>query len=254
MRGSAARRVASLLAFAMIYSLFVILGLILRENSQHLTTLWPAAGLLFMTLWFSPRRNWLWILGLQVLVELIIDGLRSDHFTWRQYGPYILANSLDAVVGALVAGRLMSTPEIPRVRHVLLFLAAVATGAAASATFGAFGSARPLEGAHYLREWQVWWAGNWLGSLSVAPVIMSWAVRWRLPQMSAPAARSPEMVLIGCAFQRRHDPRSAVQPAGGGDCRGVSPAAPLVYDVCRRRRSPGVILRQPRLGTLCRRS
>ena len=35
MRGSAARRVASLLAFAMIYSLFVILGLIREFAAPH---------------------------------------------------------------------------------------------------------------------------------------------------------------------------------------------------------------------------
>ncbi len=200
MRFSPARRVASLLAFGLIYSLFMILGLILRESSQRLTILWPAAGLLFMTLWFSPRRNWIWILGVQVVAELVIDGLRSEHFTWRQYGPYILANSLDAVVGASVAARLMSAPELPRVRHVLQFLAAVAMGAAASAVLGAFGSARPFELAHYLREWQLWWAGNWLGSLCVAPVIITWAIRWRVPEIAAPPARAPEVAIIGCAL------------------------------------------------------
>ena len=200
MRASPAYRALSLLAFALIYSSLMILGLILRESSQHLTTLWPAAGLLFMTLWFSPRRNWIWILGVQVAAELMIDGVRSDHFEWRRFGPYILANSLDAVVGALMAGRLMSTPEIPRVRHVLQFLAAVAIGAAASAVFGAFGSARPLEAARYLREWQLWWAGNWLGSLCVAPVLMTWAVRWRIPEISAPRSAAPETAVIGVAL------------------------------------------------------
>jgi signal transduction histidine kinase len=200
MRFSPARRVASLIAFGLIYSLFMILGLILRENSQHLTILWPAAGLLFMTLWFSPRRNWIWIIGVQIVAELVIDGLRSELFTWRQYGPYILANSLDAVVGATVAARLMSAPELPRVRHVLQFLAAVAIGAAASAVLGAFGSARPFELAHYLREWQLWWAGNWLGSLCVAPVIITWGIRWRVPEIAAPPARAPEVAIIGCAL------------------------------------------------------
>ncbi len=200
MRVSPPRRVASLLVFGLIYSLFMILGLILRENSQHLTLLWPAAGVLFMALWFSPRRNWIWILGVQIIAEMVIDGLRSEHFTWRQYGPYILANSLDAVVGALVASRLIAVPELPRVGHVVKFLAAVAVGAAASAVLGAFGSARPLEGAHYLREWQLWWAGNWVGSLCVAPVIITWAIRWRIPEMAAPSARAPEVALVACGL------------------------------------------------------
>ncbi len=41
----------SLAAFGLLYSGLVILGLVLRESSQQLTILWPAAGLLFMTLW-----------------------------------------------------------------------------------------------------------------------------------------------------------------------------------------------------------
>src|SRR5579859_3930142 len=59
MRLGFARRVASLGAFGVIYSTLMVLGLFLRESSQQLTIIWPAAGLLFMALWFSPRRNWI---------------------------------------------------------------------------------------------------------------------------------------------------------------------------------------------------
>ena len=119
MRLGFARRVASLAAFGVIYSTLMILGLFLRESSQQLTIIWPAAGLLFMALWFSPRRNWIWIVGTQMALEIAIDFSRVDHFTLRTYGPFIVANSLDGIVGAFIAGRLMATPEIPRVRHVL---------------------------------------------------------------------------------------------------------------------------------------
>ncbi len=100
----------------------------------------------------------------------------------------MLANSLDGIVGALVAKRLMTSPEIPRIRHVLRFFAAVALGSAASAMVGAYGAAEALGGARYWREWQLWWAGNWLGSLCIAPVVMGWAVRWYKRELSAPPA------------------------------------------------------------------
>src|ERR1700720_2468278 len=200
MRLGIAGRVASLGAFAAIYSVLLILGLVLRERSQQLTIIWPAAGLLFMALWFSPRRNWIWIVGTQMALEIAIDFSRVDHFTLRTYGPFIVANSLDGIVGALIAARLMATPEIPRIRHVLQFFAAVALGAAASAVIGAFGAAQPLSAARYFREWQLWWAGNWLGSLCIAPVVMGWAVRWHAREHSAPPAPTGELVLIGCAL------------------------------------------------------
>ncbi len=200
MRVGFAGRVASLAAFGLIYSALVVLGLVLRESSQQLTIIWPAAGLLFMTLWLSPRRNWVWIVAVQMAAEIAVDVGRSEHFNWHMYGPFVLANSLDGIVGALVASRLMATPEIPRIRHALQLLAAVALGAAASAVVGAYGSTQPLGGSHYFREWQLWWAGNWLGSLCIAPGVMGWAVRWHAREHSAPPAPTGELVLIGCAL------------------------------------------------------
>jgi signal transduction histidine kinase len=194
-----AGRVASLAAFASIYSVLMILGLVLRESSQQLTIIWPAAGLLFIALWFSPRRNWVWIVGVQMAAEILVDVGRSGHFFWLTHGPFVLANSLDGIVGALIARRLMAAPEIPRIRHVLQFLAAVALGAAASAVVGAFGSAY-VAGASYLREWQLWWAGNWLGSLCIAPAVIGWAVRWHTREHSAPPPPAGELVLIASAL------------------------------------------------------
>jgi len=79
----------------------------------------------------------------------------------------------------------------------LLFIAATAIGSAASAMVGAFATTHMLGGPDYLREWQLWWAGNWLGSLCIAPIVMGWAVRLHARQYSAPAGPALEMILIG---------------------------------------------------------
>jgi signal transduction histidine kinase len=199
MRLGFAGRLASLALFGLSYSVLVILGLLLRENTQRLTIIWPAAGFLFMALWLAPMRNWIWILAVQISAEIVIDFVRADHFTWQHFGPFILANAIDAIVGALVVRRLVTAPRVPRVRHVLHFLLATALGSAASAVIGAYGASLPLDGAHYLREWQLWWAGNWLGTLCIAPVVMSWAVRKYVPQVSARVVPAPELALIACA-------------------------------------------------------
>jgi signal transduction histidine kinase len=200
MRLGSAGRIASLAAFGLIYSALVLLGLFLRESSQQLTIIWPASGLLLMALWFSPRRNWIGIVGVQMAAEIAIDLVRFDHVYWRTYGPFIVANSLDGIIGALIAARLIATPEIPRIRPVLQLLAAIALGSAASAVVGAFGATQPLSAAGYFREWQLWWAGNWLGSLCIAPALIGWAVRWHTREHSAPAAPAGELVLIGYAL------------------------------------------------------
>jgi signal transduction histidine kinase len=199
MRHGFARRAASLAAFGLIYAALIALGLGLNESSQQLTIIWPAASLLFMALWFSPRRNWIWIVGVQMATEILIDVVRSEHFIWQMYGPFVLASSLQGIVGALIVRRLIATPEVPRIQHVLQFLAAVALGAAASAVVGAFGSVSS-GGASYWREWQLWWAGNWLGSLCIVPAVMSWVVRRYTREHTAPAPSAGELMLIGGAL------------------------------------------------------
>ncbi|HMD28246.1 MAG TPA: MASE1 domain-containing protein [Steroidobacteraceae bacterium] len=194
------RRVVLFSAFALVYLLAVLAGLSLRENTENLTIIWPAAGLLFMALLMTPRRLWIWVVALQVAVELSVSAFHSDHFTILEYAPYALANSLDGIVGASIASRIMVDPQIPGIKNVLRFIAAVAIGAAASAVVGAFAAAHALGGAHYLREWQLWWAGNWLGSLCIAPVLMGWIIRFRAREFSAPPAPAVEIMLIGGAL------------------------------------------------------
>jgi signal transduction histidine kinase len=199
-RDGIAKGARSLAIFAALYLLLVLLGLKLHENSEALTIIWPSAGLLFMALWLSPRRNWIWILGIQVAIELSSSAILAEHFRLTTYLTFAIANSIDGMVGAFVASRLIPTLRVPRMRNVLSFIAAVAVGAAASAVVGAFATTQMLGGPDYVREWQIWWAGNWLGSLCIAPIVMGWAVRWRARQHSAPAGPAVEMMLIGFAM------------------------------------------------------
>jgi signal transduction histidine kinase len=199
-RDGIAKGARSLAVFAALYALLVALGLRLHESTEALTIIWPAAGLLFMALWLSPRRNWIWILGIQLTIELSASAIQSDHFRFATYITFALANSIDGMVGAFVASRLIDTPRVPRMRNVLLFIAAVAVGAAASALVGAYGTTHAFGGADYVRECQIWWAGNWLGSLCIAPIVMGWAVRFHARQHSAPAGPAVEMMLIGFAM------------------------------------------------------
>ncbi|HEY2145124.1 MAG TPA: MASE1 domain-containing protein [Steroidobacteraceae bacterium] len=191
------RGLGSLALFALCYSLLVLLGVTLHENVEELTIIWPAAGLLFVALWLSPLRNWIWLLLIQVTIELCISMLHSDHFSFGRHSVYALANSSDAIVGALVARSLMTDRRVPRLRNVLLFIAATALGATVSAMLGAFGSTHTLGGAEYWREWQLWWSGNWLGSLCVAPVLMGWTIRIHAREYSAPSVPRLEMIMIG---------------------------------------------------------
>jgi signal transduction histidine kinase len=194
-------RAALLTAFGAAYSVLVWIGLSLHDNAERLTILWPAAGLLFITLWHTPRRNWMWIIAIQMGAELAMGFIMNPSgFSLTQYLPYIVANSIDGTVGAFVASQVITSPQIPRIRNVVQFTLAVAIGSAASAVLGAFNATRMIGGASYFHEWQLWWAGNWLGTVSVAPIVNSWAVRWRAREYSAPSAPTLQLLLFGVAI------------------------------------------------------
>jgi len=197
MRLGTAKGALSLAIFAAAYLILVWTGLVLHENAEALTIIWPAAGLLFTALWLAPRRRWVWILAVQWMVEFLASALHSEHFIFGAHVPFVLANSLDGMVGAFVASRLIPTSRVPRLRNVLLFVSCIAIGSAAGAVVGAFATTRMLGGPMYVRELQLWWAGNWLGSLCIAPIVMSWAVRLRAREYSAPAGPAVEMMFIG---------------------------------------------------------
>jgi signal transduction histidine kinase len=193
-------RAALLTAFGAAYAVLLWIGLGLHDNAERLTILWPAAGLLFITLWHTPRRNWVWIIAIQFAAELGVGYImRPSTFTLVGYAPFIVANTVDGMVGAFVASQLIAEPQIPRIRNVMQFVVAAAIGSAASAVIGAFATTRMLGGPSYFHEWQLWWAGNWLGTLSVAPIVNSWAVRWRAREFSAPSAPILELLLFGAA-------------------------------------------------------
>ncbi|HEY2779801.1 MAG TPA: MASE1 domain-containing protein [Steroidobacteraceae bacterium] len=200
MRDGFAKGAASLGVFAALYMSLVLLGLKLHENIEALTIIWPAAGLLFMALWLSPRRNWIWLLVIQVSAELASGLILTEHFQILPNLAFAFANSIDGMVGAWVASRLIPTPRIPKMRNVLLFIASVAVGAAASSMMGAFGTTHTFGGSDFVRECQIWWAGNWLGSISIAPIVMGWAVRLRARELSAPPGPAIEMMFIGFAM------------------------------------------------------
>jgi signal transduction histidine kinase len=174
--GRTGGRYGVLAAFAAAYALLIWLGYQFKEPEQQLTIMWPAAGLLFTALWVSPRQWWPAFIGIQVAVELLLGVVLEESFNLRLTVLYALADSIDAIVGASVARLLIPDMAAVKVWHALKLGVATAVGAAASAFLGAFVatlSANPLS---YEHQYQIWWAGNWLGSLVILPVVFGWVV------------------------------------------------------------------------------
>jgi len=200
MRRGVLGRFISLSMFGALLGLLIMLGYGLRDNSESLTIMWPASGLLLVALWATPASNWIWILVTQLIVQLAIYFAYADRVNWPWGAVFAVANSVDAIVGAAVAKRLIVTPSMRQIRQVLQLIAAIALGAAASAILGAYASVHTSIGTQFFRQWQLWWANSWLGSLIVAPVLLTWALKGSAPGDSTPPPATRELFLIGCAL------------------------------------------------------
>jgi len=83
----------------------------------------------------------------------------------------------------MVARWLISDLSQLRTMQALQFAGATAIGAAVGALLGAWVVLKDISGGldwlEYLQQWQIWWAGNWLGHLTLAPMIFCWLIPMR---------------------------------------------------------------------------
>jgi len=131
-------RIAALASFALAYAALNIVGYELRIQHTSLVIIWPAAGLLLVALFLTPPRTWISLVALQLSLAVLIDYLLAQQWRFGWSVLFATADSLDAIVGATLAIRLIRQPAQPRIRQVIAFFGAAGLGAAASAVIGAF--------------------------------------------------------------------------------------------------------------------
>jgi signal transduction histidine kinase len=164
--------------FAVAHLLVLLLSYRLKETLDAPAVMWPSVGLLFVVLWLAPRRLWPVILAIQYLIEAVVAALPPEPFNPSTDFLFPLANGLDAALGASLARILIPDLQMVRTHQVLRFAGATAAGAAGGALLGAWVILKDSAGgftlAQYFHQVQIWWAGNWLGHLAVAPVVFCW--------------------------------------------------------------------------------
>jgi PAS domain S-box-containing protein len=147
--------------------------------------LWPPSGLMLAILLRLRPRDWaLAVVGCFV-GNLAADLGNGNHLSLALTlaGPAV--NALEIVTAAsvlrVVAGSDLTGLTLTKLRHVgALVLGAAVVSNAVTALAGAW--ALPHVHGDYWWSWFVWWAGDGMGMLIVAPVILSWvafAGSWR---------------------------------------------------------------------------
>jgi PAS domain S-box-containing protein len=137
-----------------------------------ITPVWAPTGIALAALVLFGLRLWPAVL-LGAFIANAISGASLGEAAAISVG-----NTLEAVVGTVLLRRVGFRPQMDRVRDVLalVFLAALAsTTVAATNGVTALWISGDVPGSSYGSEWLLWWIGDAMGDLIVAPLLLVWA-------------------------------------------------------------------------------
>ena len=148
------------------------LALELIETSGLSGVFFIPAGITVAFLLRLPRHKWWVVLAGAAVAEAAMDLLAG--LALAETAGFVVANTLEPLVGALVVARFTAALDLARLRHVWAFLVgAVIVGAAVGALVGA-GTDRLLGGDAFFTTFWQWWLGDALGVLIIGTGILVW--------------------------------------------------------------------------------
>lgn len=174
-----ARYIGTVTAISIIYWGSARLGLSLAFATQQVTAVWPPSGIALVALFGFGYRAWPGVYAGAFLINAV-----SDESMLTAAG-IAAGNTLEAAVGVFLLRRVIDFDgSLDKVKNVLglVGLAALAS-TTVSATLGVANLC--VEGivrwSAYGSVWWVWWMGDAMGDLVVAPALLAWSVRPRWP-------------------------------------------------------------------------
>jgi signal transduction histidine kinase len=188
-------RVTSYARMALLAATYVALaklGLHVATVGRSVTLVWPPAGLALAALLLGSRRLWP-----GVALGAFVANFTTPGVGLLTASVIASGNTLAAVVGATLVRRRPFRAQLDRTVDVVRLAAlGAAAGPLASASIGSLAlfatgliQARALPG-----TWRVWWVGDAIGALVVAPALLTWLSRagdterrrpWEAPALAA---------------------------------------------------------------------
>lgn len=161
--------------FTLVYTASYIYG-------NHLPSpapIWLPDAVLLSALLLTPRRQWVGLILIVVCIRLLPPLAPSVPFILLAL--FLLGDLLKAFVAVLLLRRFGGYfPRFDSMRGVGIYIAcAVVAAPAISACIGAAG--RVTFGDHYWSAWIVWFLGDALACLLIAPALLVWLPRLRFP-------------------------------------------------------------------------
>jgi PAS domain S-box-containing protein len=164
------RRVAGLLLLGLAYYAAARLSLQLALVKENVTPLWPPTGIAVVAFLLVGRRVWpaVAVAVAAFLVNLPIESLPAAAAT-------AAGNTAAPLLAATLLARFGFRKEIDRARDAVAIVVAAPLSTTVSATVGTaalvFSGAVPRS--EFAAAWSVWWAGDAMGVLVVAPFLLS---------------------------------------------------------------------------------
>jgi PAS domain S-box-containing protein len=159
------------------------LGINLSVARGVITPVWAPTGIALAGLLLLGRQYWP-----AVAVGAFVANATSGASLLEAAGISV-GNTLEAVVGATLLVRADLRPALDRVQDVVaLLVLGVATAPLIAATSGAAVLSASGGTDDYASSWLLWWIGDAMGALVVAPLLLVWSTRpWR--EFPEPAQR-----------------------------------------------------------------
>ena len=170
---------ARIAALAALYVLLAKLGLRFATVGSSVTLVWPPTGLALAALTLFSLRLWPAITIGAFVVNATTAGVGVATAAGMAAG-----NTLEAVVGFLLLQRFNFRGQLDRVRDVLVLTAvAGASSTLISATFGSLSlfAAGLISPSELAQTFRVWWIGDLMGDLIIAPALLCWTAKSEAP-------------------------------------------------------------------------
>ncbi|HUE30717.1 MAG TPA: MASE1 domain-containing protein [Verrucomicrobiae bacterium] len=185
---------AGVLGTALIYFAAAKFGLRFAFVAKQVTVVWPPTGIALAALLVLGPRAW---------PGITLGAFFANYYTEENFwtaGGIAVGNTLEAVGGAWLLRRLGFRQSLERLRDALvLIVGAAAVSTIVSATIGVttlcLGDERLW--ANFWPVWRVWYIGDGMGDLVVAPLLLVWS---RAPRRLLDRRRPAETAaLLGSA-------------------------------------------------------
>ncbi len=190
------RYLLEIAAIAAAYVVFAEMGFSLAGGVKQVTAIWPPAGIAVAALLLFGYRVWPGVF----IGAFIANALTGE--PWFTAAGIAIGNTLGPLLGAFLLRRFVKFDNaLERVRDVIgLALLGSLVAMTVTATNGVSNLALAgiVPWTSFWMVWRVWWAGDAMGVLVFAPLILTWCTPTR--RIERPKGGLLEGVILGAAL------------------------------------------------------